>query len=58
VIVKGPWDDLSYEPDLAGLVGDPSKLLKGGAQGVGNTLQSAPKGVDKLLKGLLGGGKQ
>ena len=54
VVIKGPWDHLSYEPDLAGLVGNPAKLLQGGAQG----LQGAPKGVDKLLKGLLGGSKQ
>jgi AsmA protein len=33
VVVKGPWHDLSYRPDLAGLVGDvakdPAKALKG-----------------------------
>jgi AsmA protein len=33
VIVKGPWHDLSYRPDLAGLVGgvakDPAKALEG-----------------------------
>jgi AsmA protein len=55
VIVKGPWDNLSYQPDLAGIVGNPQELLKGGAQGVGNALQGAsPGGAQKLLKGLLG----
>jgi AsmA protein len=58
VIVKGPWDDLSYEPDLAGIVGNPADLLKGGAQGLGNTLQQGgPAGAQKLLKGLFGGQK-
>jgi AsmA protein len=54
VIVKGPWDDLSYQPDLAGIVGNPAQLLKGGAQGIGNTLQGGPAGAQQLLKGLLG----
>jgi AsmA protein len=57
VIIKGPWDNLSYTPDLAGMVGDPSKLLQSGAKGVGDTLKSAPQGVDSLLKGILGGKK-
>jgi AsmA protein len=32
VLVQGPWDNLSYKPDLAGALqnlGDPSKLLEG-----------------------------
>ena len=32
VLIQGPWDDLSYKPDLAGLVKqqlDPGKLLEG-----------------------------
>jgi AsmA protein len=44
VIVSGPWDNLSYKPDLAGAMkdglGDPSKLLQGlggGAQQGGST---------------------
>lgn len=57
VIIKGPWDDLSYQPDLAGLVGGAGRLLQGGAEGAGQTLQSAPQGVGKLLKGLFGGSK-
>jgi AsmA protein len=69
VDITGPWDHLHYAPDLAGLVGDPSKLLKGGAKGVGDLLQggakgtgdatkSAPGGVNDLLQGILGGKKQ
>ena len=54
VIVKGPWDDLSYQPDLAGMVGNPADLLKSGAGGVGDTVKSAPAGAGNLLKGLLG----
>jgi AsmA protein len=57
VIVNGPWDDLSYEPDLAGLVGNPAELLKSGAGGVGDTVKSAPGAAGNLLKGLLGGSK-
>jgi AsmA protein len=65
VIIKGPWDHLSYEPDLAGIVGDPAKLLQqpgkllqGGPNGVGNTLKSAPNDVGNVLKGILGGKRQ
>ncbi len=57
VLIKGPWDDLSYQPDLAALVGDTGKLLKGGAQGIGNTLKSAPGGVGGVLNDLFGGKK-
>ncbi|HXE03407.1 MAG TPA: AsmA family protein [Methyloceanibacter sp.] len=58
IIVKGPWDHLSYQPDLAGMVGDPSKLIQGGAKGVGDALKQQQPGVDNLLKGFLGGKKQ
>jgi AsmA protein len=54
VDVTGPWDDLSYRPDLAGLAKslaqDPGKALdalKGGGQNAGS-------GAGGLLKGLLG----
>ncbi len=54
VDVTGPWDNLSYRPDLAGiakgLAEDPGKaldLLKGGGSGAGS-------GAGNLLKGLLG----
>jgi AsmA protein len=69
VDISGPWDNLHYAPDLAGMVGDPSKLLKGGAQGAGellkgggkgagDLLKSAPGGVGDALQGILGGGKK
>jgi len=57
VLIKGPWDNLSYQPDLAGMVGDPSKLLQGGTKGLGDALKGQPK-VDDVLKGLLGGQKK
>jgi AsmA protein len=57
VVIKGPWDNLSYQPDLAGIVGDPSKLLQGGGKGLGDALKGQPK-VDDVLKGLLGGQKK
>ncbi|HEX9490460.1 MAG TPA: AsmA family protein [Stellaceae bacterium] len=57
VVIKGPWDNLSYQPDLAGMVGDPSKLLQGGTKGLSDALKGQPK-VDDVLKGLLGGQKK
>ena len=54
VDITGPWSNLSYHPDLAGLAKgiaqDPGKLLntlKGGGS-------SAGSGAGNLLKGLLG----
>jgi len=48
VNIKGPWDSLSYQPDVAGMG---SELLKGGAKGVGDTIKKNPADA---LKGLLG----
>ncbi len=46
VIVSGPWENLSYRPDLAGAlkdgIGDPSKLLQG--LGGSGSKQAAPSG--------------
>lgn len=54
VDITGPWDNLSYHPDLAGLAKglaqDPSKLLNGLKSGGA----SAGSGASGLLKGLLG----
>lgn len=58
VVIRGPWDNLTYAPDLAGIANDASKLLKGGGKGVGEALKSAPGGVEGVLKGLLGGQKK
>jgi AsmA protein len=57
VTIKGPWNDLSYQPDLAALVKEPGKLLQGGAKDIGKTLKSVPGGAGGLLDNLLGGKK-
>jgi AsmA protein len=49
IAITGPWDDLSYRPDLAALAKDPGKLL----QGVAKT----PAGAGNVLQGLFGGKK-
>ncbi len=50
VNISGPWDDLSYRPDLTGmakdLAKDPGKAL--------DTLKGGGSGAKDLLKGLLG----
>jgi len=55
VVIRGPWDNLSYEPDLAGIGGH---LLEGGAKGIGDTIKKAPSDVLKVpqdaLKGIFG----
>jgi AsmA protein len=50
VLIKGPWDQLKYRPDLAGMG---NKLLQEGEKGVGG----AGANVNSVLKGLLGGQK-
>jgi AsmA protein len=52
ILVKGPWDQLSYQPDVAGVVGN--KLLQEGEKKLGGKGSGDVGGV---LKGLLGGGK-
>ena len=53
VIVEGPWHDLSYKPDLAGMLKDaltdPTKAL--GA--VKDLQEGATGGVGKLLESLI-----
>ena len=60
VIVSGPWDNISYKPDLAGLVDgiakDPSKALDGlkklipGGDKSGGAAPDLPKPADALKK--------
>jgi AsmA protein len=57
VIIKGPFDNLSYQPDLAAIAKNPGKAL----QGVGNVLKQGGAAGGDLgkvlpggLKGLLG----
>lgn len=57
VLVTGPWDNLSYRPDLSGLARQPGALLKSlknlapsGGAGTGGSVPSP----GNLLKGLFG----
>lgn len=65
VLVSGPWDNLSYRPDLSSLARDPGKLLNtlknfgagagggsGGGSGAGGS--SSTSNPASILKGLLG----
>lgn len=66
VIVSGPWDNLSYKPDLAGVIDgiakDPKKALEGlkklipgqSGSGGGSAIPKIPKPEDALKK-LFGG---
>lgn len=57
VIIKGPWTNLSYKPDLENVIkdiaSDPTKALKGAEE----TIKKLEKGGDlgKVLEGVTGG---
>jgi AsmA protein len=58
VIISGPWDNLSYRPDLAGiakgLVTAPGRAVEGAA-GLGkNVGEGLGNGIGKTLNGLFG----
>jgi AsmA protein len=58
VIVSGPWDNLSYRPDLAGIAGGlietPGRAVEGAA-GLGTNLgKGVGSGIGNTLKGLFG----
>jgi len=57
VIITGPWHDLKYQPDLAGMVTDiakdPSKAVEG-AKKLGEQLKEGG-GIGDVLKGVTGG---
>jgi len=56
VIITGPWHDLKYQPDLAGMITDiakdPSKAVEG-AKKLGEQLKEGG-GVGEVLKGVTG----
>ena len=52
VIAEGPWDNVTYRPDLAGLVTDIAKDPKKALEGAKDTLKQLKGGAG----GLLGGG--
>lgn len=56
VVISGPWDDLSYRPDLSsGLTKDAGKLLQGA---VPNVIPSKPGAIPgNVLNNLFGGKK-
>jgi AsmA protein len=59
VIVKGPWHDLKYRPDLASLVGDAAKDPAKALEGAKETLKGVKEGLGvkdpkKALKKLFG----
>jgi AsmA protein len=60
VIVEGPWHDITYRPDLAGLVEDiakdPAKAVEGAKDVVKKIKEGGTKeGLGKLLEGVTGG---
>jgi AsmA protein len=59
VIIEGPWHNLSYKPDLAGLVEDiakdPTKALENIEGTVKQIEEGGTEGVGKILEGLTGG---
>ena len=70
VIVQGPWSDVGYRPDLAGLVkqnlGDPTKVIDsvtgalpiiGKPKTEGQEAGTAPANPLGIVKGLFGGSK-
>lgn len=56
VIVEGPWDDLSYRPDLAGLIEgvakDPTKALEGAKKTIEGLQEGATGGLGEMLEGV------
>lgn len=56
VIIEGPWHDLTYRPDLAGLatdvVRDPSKALEGAKDTIQQLEEGAAGGLGKALEGM------
>jgi len=51
VIVEGPWDNVTYRPDLAGMVTDIAKDPAKALQGAKDTLKQLPGGAGSLLGG-------
>ncbi len=55
VVAEGPWDDLSYRPDIEGTIKeDAGKILEGVTKGDDpkKALKDAKKGIKDLLKGF------
>ncbi len=56
IIVEGPWHDLSYRPDLAGLIGgvakDPGKALEGAKKTIEGLQEGATGGLGEVFEGV------
>ena len=56
VIVEGPWHDLSYRPDLAGLIEvmakDPAKALEGATKTLEGLQEGTTGDLGKMLEGV------
>jgi AsmA protein len=52
VLIKGPWDNLSYAPDVVGIVTEPAKQIGGAAEGAGEVVKGVTNPVGGALKGL------
>jgi AsmA protein len=56
VIIEGPWEDLTYRPDLAALVGglaeDPAKALEGVKKTVEGLQEGVTGGLGSVLEGV------
>lgn len=52
VLIKGPWDNLSYLPDLAGIAGG---IIKGGVGGATDIIKGGAGGVGDAVKGIVPG---
>ncbi len=52
VLIKGPWDNLSYVPDLAGIV---QGVVGGAVGGAGNIIKGGAGAAGDVVKGIVPG---
>lgn len=57
VIIEGPWHDLSYRPDLTGMLGealkDPTKALEGAKEAVEGLKEGVTGGIGGMLEDVV-----
>jgi AsmA protein len=54
VLVTGPWSNISYRPDLGGMVGNPTKALGAALSGGTGAAKKATGSVGGAFKGMFG----
>lgn len=58
VIISGPWHQLSYRPDLKGMIketiADPERMVEGAKKTIEGIKQGTTKGLDETIGGLIG----